>query len=153
MHSGTARRLVVPHHARLHLQVEGLESRRLLTASQLAGSEGWLLDVLPQFPGWETEIIDSESSSDSVLRFDDPLPAIPFDDSVDPLKECPGVEPSLCLPGDADESGSVDFSDLLLLNMNFGKKDATWQDGDFDGDGLVSFGDFLLLASNFGQVA
>ena len=55
------------------------------------------------------------------------------------------------LPGDADEDGTVAFSDFLVLAANFGAVDAAWADGDFDGDGMVNFADFLTLSSNFGR--
>ena len=57
------------------------------------------------------------------------------------------------IPGDANNDGSTDFQDFLILANNFGKEDAAFADGDFDGDGRVSFLDFLVLANNFGQTA
>lgn len=95
------------------------------------------------FAGGDAEVIDPGGES---------LPVIPIDDTVDPLYECPGVEGEFCLPGDANHDGSVDFSDLLLINDNFGAKDAAWEDGDFDGDGVVAFSDFVILQAHFGLV-
>lgn len=46
--------------------------------------------------------------------------------------------------GDADMDGDVDFSDLVVFLLYFGRSDATWSMGDFDGDGTVSFPDFLM---------
>ena len=54
------------------------------------------------------------------------------------------------IPGDADGSGTVDFSDFLILSANFGHNvDNGAADGDFDDDGQVSFADFLILSANF----
>ena len=52
---------------------------------------------------------------------------------------------------DANDDGSTDLQDFLILASNFGKEDAVFADGDFDGDGRVSFLDFLVLAENFGR--
>ena len=41
------------------------------------------------------------------------------------------------LQGDANENGTVDFEDFLILSANFGAVDAVWADGDFDGNGVV----------------
>ncbi len=51
--------------------------------------------------------------------------------------------------GDADGDGNVGFEDFLALSVNFGKRDAVWEEGDFDQNGTVSFEDFLLLSVNF----
>lgn len=53
------------------------------------------------------------------------------------------------LRGDADLSGTVDFSDFIALSVAYGSE-AGWADGDFDGDGVVGFPDFILLSENFG---
>lgn len=147
MHFGPARSSVLGQPFTLHL--EALETRSMLSISPLDDAAFWLVDM---FPPSDTEVVDSEVNGGS-SGVDQPLPAIPFDDSVEGLKNCPGVEPGLCLPGDADGNGSVNFLDFLLLNESFGKEGSTWQDGDFDGDGIVAFGDFLILAAHFGQVA
>ena len=56
------------------------------------------------------------------------------------------------LPGDANNDGKVDFSDLLILAQNDGQTSgATVADGDFDGDGAVGFSDLLILAQNYGH--
>lgn len=55
------------------------------------------------------------------------------------------------IDGDANNDGSVDFADFLLLSNNFQQTDAVWADGDFDGNGVVEFADFLLLSANFGR--
>jgi|GEM_PF-6600246 len=52
--------------------------------------------------------------------------------------------------GDANQDGSVNFADFLILSANYGSEtDAAFAEGDFDGDGVVSFTDFLLLSENF----
>jgi hypothetical protein len=61
------------------------------------------------------------------------------------------------LAGDADLTGSVDFSDVLTVARNYGRSiDANgnpvdWADGDFNYDGTVDFEDLLDVAENFDQ--
>lgn len=58
---------------------------------------------------------------------------------------------STVLPGDADRSGTVDFSDFLIVSHNFGRDmEAAFADGDFNADQRVDFADFLILSQNFG---
>jgi len=89
-----------------------------------------------------------------MVRLTDPL-AVPPDGSItDPVVGCPGIDPDLCFPGDANMDGIVDFGDFVILASNFGvKTDAAWTDGDFDASHTVDFADFVLLAMNFGQPA
>jgi|GEM_PF-6084489 len=60
-----------------------------------------------------------------------------------PTRFCP-------IPGDADFSGKVDFSDFLIVSANFGKAETVWPSGDFDWDRKTGFTDFLQLSENFG---
>jgi autotransporter-associated beta strand protein len=53
------------------------------------------------------------------------------------------------LPGDADVSGGVNFSDLLTLAANYNQAGKSWATGDFSGDGQVNFSDLLLLAQTY----
>lgn len=55
------------------------------------------------------------------------------------------------LRGDADNSGMVDFSDLLILAQNFGRTGRSFSQGNFnyDASGRVDFDDLLLLAQNY----
>jgi len=53
------------------------------------------------------------------------------------------------IAGDANEDGTVDFGDFLVLSEGYGNID-DWYSGDFDLDGKVGFADFLLLSQNFG---
>jgi hypothetical protein len=55
------------------------------------------------------------------------------------------------LAGDANLSGIVDFTDLLLLAQSYGSSARTWATGDFNYDGSVNFTDLLALAQNYGQ--
>ena len=55
------------------------------------------------------------------------------------------------LPGDANEDGSVNFTDLLILAQHYGQSGQNWNTGDFTNDGSVNFTDLLLLAQNYGQ--
>jgi hypothetical protein len=55
------------------------------------------------------------------------------------------------LAGDLDGSGTVGFSDFLLLADNFGEQVATYSQGDIDCNGSVEFADFLKLSENFGK--
>ena len=56
------------------------------------------------------------------------------------------------LPGDANLSGDVEFSDFLALSAKFGQT-GSWSHGDFDCSGQVGFADFLVLSSNFSQAS
>ncbi len=58
----------------------------------------------------------------------------------------------LTLAGDANEDGSVRFSDFLDFTSKFGGA-GDWTEGDFDLDGQVTFADFLILSGNFGAGA
>jgi len=55
------------------------------------------------------------------------------------------------LPGDANQDGSVNFTDLLTLAQHYGQTGQTWNTGDFDNNGTVAFNDLLTLAQNYGQ--
>lgn len=57
-------------------------------------------------------------------------------------------DPPACI-ADIDESGVVDFLDLLTVLADFGPCDAC--PADLDGDGLVGFEDILTVVSNFGR--
>ena len=130
-------------------QLESLESRAMLF-NALGTLDGYDDDIFLDSPA---DVSTDDGSSVEDNNTTDPLPVIPFDHSVTPLKECPGLPPELCLPGDLDGNGSIDFPDFLLLSANFGFEDATPQDGDLSGDGIVSFADFLILSTNFGKTA
>ena len=58
------------------------------------------------------------------------------------------------LPGDANNDGKVDGSDVTILAGNWQKgvndgQTATWADGDFNGDGRVDGSDVTILAGNW----
>ncbi|MFT3789350.1 MAG: right-handed parallel beta-helix repeat-containing protein [Tepidisphaeraceae bacterium] len=57
------------------------------------------------------------------------------------------------LRGDANNDGTVNFTDLLTLAAMYGSSGRTFGQGNFDysADGLVGFGDLLLLAANYGM--
>jgi len=66
------------------------------------------------------------------------------------------------LPGDANESGTVDFNDYLVVSGHFGKtiaastnlddpKGVQWAYGDLNLDGKVDFNDYLQISGNFGK--
>jgi hypothetical protein len=61
--------------------------------------------------------------------------------------------PNGVLPGDLNDTGTVDFSDLLILAQNYGQSGATYAQGDINGDGTVDFSDLLALAQHYGQSA
>ena len=72
-----------------------------------------------------------------------------FWDSSDPL---PSIESPI--PGDANNDGKVDGSDVTILAGNWqkgvdGSLDAIWADGDFNGDGKVDGSDVTILAGNW----
>jgi hypothetical protein len=54
------------------------------------------------------------------------------------------------LPGDIDQSRSVDFDDLLVIAQNYGQV-GTFAQGDVNYSGAIDFGDLLVLAQNYGQ--
>lgn len=151
------------HPVYLPLSLEQLEGRRLLSVTPTDGStdSSYTTDVGPDDATEFWQLLSAEELFQSTLESDfsdstgsnDPLPAVPFDESVDPYSDCPGVEGEFCIPGDANHDGSVDFSDFLELSANFGLQDASWADGDFDGDGIVSFADFVILSDAYGTVA
>lgn len=58
-----------------------------------------------------------------------------------------GSEPC---PGDVDDDGDVDLSDLAVLLSNFGRTDASRAEGDFDGDADVDLSDLAILLGSFG---
>jgi len=130
-------------------QIESLELRAMLW-NALGVPDGFYGDI---FLEPSADVFADDVSVVEENNTTEPLPVIPFDHSVSPIKECLGLPPELCLPGDLDGSGGVDFSDFLLLSENFGLEDAELQDGDLDGDQVVSFADFLILASSFGETA
>jgi hypothetical protein len=55
------------------------------------------------------------------------------------------------LAGDADNSGTVDFQDLVVLAQNYNTTGRTFSGGNFDysSDGLVDFADLVILAQNY----
>jgi len=55
------------------------------------------------------------------------------------------------IPGDANNDGKVDVSDLGILAANYGvTAGAVWSRGDFNGDGKVDVSDLGILAANYG---
>ena len=66
--------------------------------------------------------------------------------------EVPGI--AECNPntmGDVDGSGTVDFTDFLILSANFGEAATDETTGDVNCNGTVDFPDFLQLSANFGN--
>lgn len=55
--------------------------------------------------------------------------------------------------GDTNDSGKVDFADLLTLAQHYGQtgSNINWEQGDFNNDHAVTFADLLILAQNYGQ--
>jgi len=56
------------------------------------------------------------------------------------------------IPGDADDSGTVDKLDAQILAQNWGDRGAEvgWGQGDFDGDHVVGPKDAAIMAANWG---
>ncbi len=55
-------------------------------------------------------------------------------------------------PGDTDDDGDVDLSDLGQLAGNYETNEgATWSMGNFDNDGDVDLTDLGILAGNYGS--
>lgn len=61
---------------------------------------------------------------------------------------------SVPLPGDADNSGKVDFNDLVVLAQNYNQTGKTFAQGNFDDDpaGNVDFNDLVILAQRYNTV-
>jgi hypothetical protein len=53
--------------------------------------------------------------------------------------------------GDANDSGAVEFGDLLIVAQSFGLTGRTFATGDFDFDADVDFNDLLIIAQRFGN--
>lgn len=56
------------------------------------------------------------------------------------------------IPGDANNSGTVDEADALILANNWGVsgEEIEWGDGDFNDDNVVNAADAAILAANWG---
>lgn len=55
------------------------------------------------------------------------------------------------LPGDANDDGTVDLADFVILRNNFGSlARPRFEDGDFNDDNVVDLADFVILRNNFG---
>jgi agmatine/peptidylarginine deiminase len=57
------------------------------------------------------------------------------------------------LAGDADDNGTVEFADLLVLAQSYGQAGKLFSQGNFDYDALgqVTFDDLLILSQNYGN--
>ncbi|MCC6681003.1 MAG: hypothetical protein IT445_08890 [Phycisphaeraceae bacterium] len=53
-------------------------------------------------------------------------------------------------PGDANNDGMVNLSDLQILGDNWQSTTATWAEADFTGDGTVNLADLQILGDNWG---
>lgn len=58
---------------------------------------------------------------------------------------------AVILPGDINNDGTVNFSDLLTMAQHYGQMVPSFTGGDVNGDGTVNFSDLLLLAQDYGQ--
>jgi hypothetical protein len=61
-----------------------------------------------------------------------------------------GTPPAPC-PGDANDSGMVNFDDLTAVLANFGAITKPYGSGDADGSGIVNFDDITTVLANFGS--
>jgi hypothetical protein len=58
------------------------------------------------------------------------------------------------IPGDLDNSGTVDRADAAMFVRHFGTADAAdWSTGDFNGDGSTTLADLVMLQANFSPSA
>ncbi|MCC6681372.1 MAG: hypothetical protein IT445_10775 [Phycisphaeraceae bacterium] len=53
-------------------------------------------------------------------------------------------------PGDANNDGQVNLSDLQILGDNWQSTSATWTQADFTGDSVVNLADLQILGDNWG---
>jgi autotransporter-associated beta strand protein len=60
------------------------------------------------------------------------------------------IEAMYTVAGDANLSGGVDVSDLVIVASDFGMTGADWAEGDVNYDGNVDLSDLVIVASNFG---
>lgn len=73
-----------------------------------------------------------------------------FDNGNGTASGMAGVITVLAQPGDANNDGKVDFTDLLTLAQHYGQTTTDLTTGDFNGDGKIDFSDLLLLAQHYG---
>lgn len=89
----------------------------------------------------------SEHSQAELDAYDQNMDGIINEDDVEHFI----VDVHQSLRGDLDMDGDVDFSDFLILALNYNAVDAGYSEGDVDCNGEVGFTDFLALATNFGK--
>jgi autotransporter-associated beta strand protein len=80
-----------------------------------------------------------------------PLPQDSIVYSLDASSDPNFIEVHRGFLGDANDDGTVTFSDFVALANSFGQPASDWSDGDFNNDQSVTFSDFVILANNFGQ--
>ena len=135
------------------LRVRSLETRLMLSVSPTPVENppalSFPLSEITTSMGGTAFSSQSTSSPTDNAATQASLPAIPFDDSLSPLTDVPDLDGDIRVPGDANDDGTIDFLDFLLMRENYGNENATWAQGDFSGDGRVSFEDLLLLSSRY----
>ena len=137
--------------------VETLEERLALSAALLDPALSTETDATGQTEYenedlWEQIWIDGyyeagggeESTVEDPIPTEETLPIAPIDNTVSPETSCDGV----CVPGDMDTDGDVDFEDFLSFNEDYGSESSS--EGDFNNDGIVDFADFLIFSENYG---
>ena len=106
---------------------------------------------------WEVLVADSDNDGVGTLTGRFATATLPADEATalprlwSLVYEPKRVTVGFTIGGDADYSGTVNFTDLLSLAKNYNQSNRQWIEGDFSRDGTVNFTDLLSLAKNYNK--